>query len=336
MNNRPLPEVAFYGVSDARYFLGVVGMVNSLRLLGHREPIYLLDCGLTSEQRRLLAGEVVVVEAPKGRPPYLLKTIAPLRHPADVMVLIDADMIATRPLDGPISTAAEGKVVAFENDRQRFVPEWGEVLELGEPRRRRYVSSGFVALGGSLGEEVLRLLDDRQRRVDFERTFYGSDDPKYPFLYPEQDVLNAILCTRQEQEAILTLAHRLAPNQPFHGLRLLDPAALRCAYGDGTEPYVLHHYLYKPWLEPIYHGIYSRLLARLLLSDDVAVPVPEDHVPLRMRGGLRARIARARVDVPDLAGWYMRGLLPASVRAGLDARRRRRAAARRGESAVPS
>jgi hypothetical protein len=324
MKDRPRSEVAFYCISDARYFLGVVGMVNSLRLLGHREPIYLLDCGLTSEQRRLLGDEVVLVDAPEDTPPYLLKTIAPLRRPAEVMVLIDADMIATRPLAGPIAIAAEGKVVAFENDSQRFVPEWGELLDLGEAQRRPYISSSLIALGGALGEEVLRLLDDRQRRVEFGRTFYGSNEPGYPFTYPEQDVLNAILSTRPDQERIVTLEHRLAPNQPFRGLRLRDEASLRCAYRDGTEPYLLHHYLYKPWLRPTYHGIYSRLLARLLLGADVAVPVPEDEVPLRMRAGILALLERKRVDIPDLAGWWLRGVLPASIVARLDERRHRR------------
>ncbi len=41
-------------------------MINSLRLNGHREPIYLLDCGLSDDQRELLAAEVTVVDAPDG------------------------------------------------------------------------------------------------------------------------------------------------------------------------------------------------------------------------------------------------------------------------------
>ena len=40
------PRAAFYCVADERYFLGAVGMLNSLRLLGHAEPIYVLDCGV--------------------------------------------------------------------------------------------------------------------------------------------------------------------------------------------------------------------------------------------------------------------------------------------------
>ena len=43
-------SAAFYCVSDDRYFLGAVGLINSLRLVGHSEPIHLLDCGLTAGQ----------------------------------------------------------------------------------------------------------------------------------------------------------------------------------------------------------------------------------------------------------------------------------------------
>jgi hypothetical protein len=319
---------AFYCVADARYFLGAVGMINSLRLRGHAEPIHLLDCGLTEEQRRLVGSEAILHDAPEGVAPYLLKTLAPRANPAEVMVLIDADMIVTRPLAELIERARRGAVVAFENDAQRFVPEWGELLDLGPGRPRPYVSSGLVVLGGEVGEEVLRLLDDRQRRVDMGRTFYGTDEPGYAFTYPEQDVLNAILCTRADPDSVDTLPYRLMPNQPFQGLRILDERSLRCAYRDGTEPFVLHHYLFKPWLEPMYHGIYSRLLVRCLLAPDLAVRVPEHQVPLRMRSGLRARLERARVGIPDLLGWKVRGLLPKGVVARLDERSRRRAAAR--------
>ena len=320
---------AFYCVSDSRYFLGAVGLINSLRLQGHAEPIHLLDCGLTADQRALIADEVVLVDAPDDTPPYLLKTIAPLAHPAEVMVLIDVDMIATRNLGELIETAREGRVVAFENNVDRFVPEWGELLELGKARRRPYVSSSLVACGGRLGAEVLDLLDDRQRRVDFDSTFYGSNAPGYPFLYPEQDVLNAILATRPDQSKLVAFEHRLAPTQPFEGLSLASEATLACEYADGARPFVLHHYLEKPWLRPMYHGIYSRLLSRLLLGPDVAVAVPAEAMPLRMRQGPLAWANRKLVDVWDLARWRGRDLIPKAALERADERQRRRVAAGR-------
>ncbi len=322
------PPAAFYCVADEGYFLGAVGMINSLRLHGQYEPILLVDCGLTAPQRELLSAETTIVPAPEGVAPYLLKTVAPSAHPAGVMVLIDTDMIVTRSLGGLIEEAAQGRVIAFENDSDRFVPEWGEVLELGPIRRRSYVSSGLVVLGGEPGAEVLLLLDDRQRQVEIERTFYGTDEDSYPFTYPEQDVLNAILSARIDAADIVTLSKRLMPNQPFDGLGLIDERTLRCAYRDTLEPYVLHHFLYKPWIEPMYHGIYSRLLARCLVGEDLAVRVPMDQVPLRFRHGATARLERARVGIPDLLGWKLRGALPAALVRRLDERRRQRAAAR--------
>ena len=87
-----MSDAAFYCMSSELYFPGAVGLINSLRLHGHTEPIFLLDCGLTPEHRELVAAEATIVPGPADVPPYLLKTIAPRRHPAGTMVLIDVDM----------------------------------------------------------------------------------------------------------------------------------------------------------------------------------------------------------------------------------------------------
>jgi hypothetical protein len=315
-------RAAFYCVADARYFIGAVGMLNSLRLLGHREPIYLLDCGLTPQQRSLLAPHATLVPAPSDAPPYLLKTVAPLRHPAEVTVLIDTDMIVTRPLTELIDAAAGGQVVGFRNNTNRFFAEWGELLDLGTVRRRPYVSVSLTFLGGELGSEVLRLLDDRQRRVDFDRTLYGRNEAGYPFLYPEQDVLNAVIAARAEADPLLVVDARLEAIPPFTGLELLDAQTLRCAFPDGTEPFVIHHFMSrKPWLHATEPGVYSRLLSRLLLAADVEVRVPERMVPLRLRSGWLAALDRKRVQAVQRWRWYIGDPLAARVR-GLRARSR--------------
>jgi hypothetical protein len=308
-------EAAFYCVADARYFLGAVGMINSLRVLGHEETVYVLDCGLTARQRDLLAPHATLVPAPGDTPPYLLKTIAPLRHPAAVTVLIDTDMIVTRPLTQLIGTAAEGKVVGFKNDTNRFFPEWGQLLDLGTARRRPYVSVSLVALGGELGGEVLRLLDDRQRRVDFDRTLYGRNEADYPFLYPEQDVLNAVIATRSEADPLVCIDERFEVVPPFAGVQVLDARTLRCAFADGAEPYVLHHFMgRKPWLHATEPGVYSRLLSRLLVGADVRVKVPERMVPLRLRSGWSAALDRKRVQALQRWRWYVGDPLSARLR----------------------
>jgi hypothetical protein len=310
---KPRGGGAFYCVSDARYFLGAVAMINSLRLLGHRDPIYLLDLGLSEEQREQLSPEVTFVAPDEEAPPWLLKTVAPLAHPAEVMVLIDVDMIATRPLTELIRSASSGRVLAFENETDRHLPEWGELLQLGQVRRQPYLCSGLVVAGGGTGSEVIALLDDRQRRVDFERTFYGRNDPAYPFVYPEQDVLNAILASRVEPERVVALDYRLAPMPPFSGLRVIDEDALRCAYADGTSPYVVHHFGVKPWLEPTHHGVYSRLLRRLLIGSDLAIRIPPEGLPLRFRNGPFAYAERKRVNLGQRLRWHVGEPLSARV-----------------------
>ena len=317
-------KAAFYCVADSRYFLGAVGLVNSLRLVGHREPIYLLDCGLDDEQRRLLEREVELVAAPAEAPPWLRKTVAPLSRPAEVAVLVDADMVIARPLDELIDRAAGGRVIAFRDRQQRFFSEWGDLLGLGTARPGPYVSSGLVFCGGSTGRRVLELLDERQSRVDFELTFWRRNVRGYPFLYADQDVLNAILATREEPERVEALDHRLAATPPFRGLRIGDERTLRCAYRDGAEPYVIHQYVRKPWLEATYHGVYSRLLRRLLIADDVAVRPPQARIPLRMRTGARARIERARVNATDFLRWHLGDRLPRPIATRVEDLRRLR------------
>ena len=302
-------------MSSSIYFLGAVGMINSLRVLGHQEPIFLLDCGLSARQAELLRPHVTLVQGRTDAPPYVLKTIAPLRHPAEVMVLIDADMVATRSFAELIRQAAEGRVIAPRNDIDRFSAEWSELLGLGPIRREPYVSSGLVFLGPSIGEKVLTLMDALIDKVRLDLTFDRRDDPDYPLFYMEQDVLNAILASRVERDRVVHLAHRLVPNPPFPGLRLLDETALRCSYGDGTEPYALHHFAVKPWLEPARHGPYSRLLRRLLTGGDVPIRVSEQELPLRLRSGMRAWMDRKRVDLGETLHWHVREPLAARRRA---------------------
>jgi hypothetical protein len=321
-------EAAFYCVADSSYFLGAVGMLNSLRVLGHREPLFILDCGLTGAQRELLAPHAALIPGPGDVPPCLLKTIAPLRHPAEVMVLIDADVVATRSLAGLMERASEGCVLAIKDGEDRYFPEWGDLLGTAMPRRQPYVSSSLVILGGGPGQEVVRLMDELQAQVDIQGTPFATRVPdraffrgdyataatSHPFFYPEQDVLNAILAAKLDPRQVEVLDRRLEADPPFAGVRVIDEMALRCAYRDGTEPYALHHFAVKPWLEPARHGPYSRLLRRLLTGADVPMRISEEELPLRLRSGVRAWLARKRVDVGETIHWHVREPLAARLR----------------------
>jgi hypothetical protein len=311
------PPAAFYCVSDDRYFLGAVGLVNSLRLIGHAEPIYLLDCGLTEGQRDALAAEVTLVPGPADEAPHVLKAIAPRQNPADVMVLIDTDMIVTRRLDPLLAEARAGKVVGGSARMERFCPEWATLLDLETVEPRPYLSTGLVVAGGGLGKEIVRLVDERRDRVDFELTFWRRNVTDYPLLHADQDLINAALAARASAEEIVVFDPRLSASPPFQGLRVIDARRLRCAYGDGTEPFVVHHWLAKPWLEETYHGVYSQLLRRLLVGEGLPIRVPESMLPLRFRNGALAYAERLRINARERLRYHVREPLAARLgRAG--------------------
>lgn len=306
---RPAPGAAFYCVSSAEYFLGAVAMINSLRLHGHNEPVHVMDCGLTDGQRRLLDPHAQLAQAPAGREPHTLKAVLPLQRPAQTAVLVDTDMIVTRSLAPVIERAAAGGIAAFRNNSDRHVEAWSSVLGLGPIRRQPYVCAGLVAAGGEVGRRVLETMEDRQGRVDLSRSYFGSHDDDYELLYADQDVLNAVLASSVEADRVSALAYRLAPMVPFRGVRVIDAERLRCAYADGTEPYLLHHSLSpKPWQRPAYGGVYATLLRRLLNGEDVAVRVPRELIPLDLRDGPAAAGVRGAVKAATQVRWRIGGL----------------------------
>jgi hypothetical protein len=319
-------DIAFCCVADERYFLGAVGLVNSLRLVGHDEPILLLDCGLRPEQREALATEATITPAPADVPPWLLKAVIPLSRGPAVSVLVDSDIIVTRSLAPLLDRADDGRIVAFRDRQQRFFGEWGELTGAGPAQRRPYVSSSLVIAGGEPGRRTLELLDELRSRVDFELTLWRRNVRDYPFLYADQDLLNAILATRIDPARVDALEQRLAATPPFRGLRVVDPASLRCRYRDGAEPYAVHQYMRKPWLEPTFDGVYSQLLRRLLTADDVAVRVPGEWLPERLRADRAGRLERARINARDFLRWHFGDRLPRPIAVRLEDRRHRREA----------
>ncbi len=66
---------------------------------------------------------------------------------------------------------------------------------------------------------------------------------------------------------------------------MVDEATLRCSYQDGDESFALHHIADKPWIAATRWNLYSLLLARLLLGEDVALRLRRDEVPLRGGNG---------------------------------------------------
>ena len=132
-------------------------MINSLRLHGHAEPDHVLDCGLPPGNARCSPrGHVELAAIATGRRPGCSKTIAPRAPPGDG--------------DDPDRCRHDRDATADGADRARgrrprrrlpkttriaSSPSWGELLDLGQARRRPYVSSGLITLGGAAGETVL-------------------------------------------------------------------------------------------------------------------------------------------------------------------------------------
>ncbi|WP_020135360.1 hypothetical protein [Streptomyces sp. 351MFTsu5.1] len=305
MDDSPvLPGTAFYTVADRRFFPGLVALLNSLRLTGHEEPLVVVDIGLSSEQRVLLADHVVLVEPPSpDMPAVFVAPYGPLRRPAEVAVLIDADIIVTRPLTELTEAARQGRIVAFVDclpNSHRFHPEWETTLGLGPLRRRRYLNAGFLAYPHALTERLLPPWTEGQRTVGVAHSRYGSATLDDPFYFADQDVLNAVLAARFEHDELLVLDHRLAPHPPFPGLELVDRDRLTCRYADGTEPFLLHHVLAKPWLRATRDTVYSTLMTRLLLAPDVPLRLDPPALPLRLREGRAAALDRRRADAVTL------------------------------------
>src|SRR6185503_11716260 len=221
------------------------------------------------------------VDADDDQHAILSKSVAPLQFPADVMLLLDADMIVTQPLDDLIKTAAEGKIVAFADAIDRFVPEWETILGLPPMQRGTYVNAGFFAFSRSVGLQVLERARDTHRQVQLHGSRLGAGTPADPFYFPDQDAWNAVLFSCVEPGQIAAYPNRLAPFPPFDGVLTEDLQKLTCRYEDGERPYLLHYISRKPWLTSTPRSIYTQLLPRLLLADDLPLRLREEEVPLR-------------------------------------------------------
>ncbi len=316
------PPTAFYTVANSRHFVGVVGLLNSLRLVGHQEPLYILDCGLTPHQRAQLEPHARIVPAPTDGAPTAVKNVAPLAYPADVMIMLDADVLVVGRLDAPIGHARAGRMVAFTDDTPgRFFREWAD-LGLGRPRPQTYVSAGHLVVPADFAD-VLRRVDDLSSNIDVSRTFVRGGDPGDPLYYLDQDVLNAVLATAVPEERLLILDSELVSYTPFPELALVDEVTLACSYPDGSAPLLLHHVLDKPWLRALPESVYSKLLTRLLDGPDLTVRPDPSQVPLRLRTSRLAKVARARASAQAAVRVRVRGRL--GIRRRLAARKAERA-----------
>lgn len=308
-------EVVFHTVANAPHFIGAVALYNSVRLAGHDEVFALVDAGLTPEQRRLVSGHLELVQAPAGVAPVHLAPYAPTLRTADVHIVLDADVLVCRSVHDLIESARSGRWVGFVNDPpndERFFPSWQATLGLGPMRRRPYLNAGQFVFPRALGDKVVRPWIDGQEVVGLGRTRYAhrarlSDD----FYFADQDVVNAVLSALLGDDEIDVRPHRLAPHPPFTGVRLSNRHGVLCEYDDAAAPYFLHHTMAKPWLQATPSSVYSELLTRLLLEDDVEIRLRPRDLPLRLRPGRLGLVDRRRAHAQATARRFLRRRLGA-------------------------
>jgi hypothetical protein len=327
----PEHEVAYYTIANAAHYPGAVALLNSLRALGETAPLYVVDCGLTLSQRDALSAHARLVEPRPGLHPGLQKATAPLAHPAEIMVVLDADVIVNRPLTPFFADARLGRFVAFEERiAERFFPEWSE-LEIGDPSRQPYVSGGHFLLSAETGGEFFPLFAGLQRRLDTAAGVYASrnrtDPATDPYFYADQDLLNAVLCARYAGR-VTRLDRSTWAFPPFSGLMLTDEG---CVYPDGSAPYLLHHFWKKPWLAPLAPNVYSELFTRLVTDRDAPIRLGRGDIPLRLRASRLAPIDRWRAAVQREAHSRLRGKL--GIRPVVEREVRKAVRRARGEAA---
>jgi hypothetical protein len=295
-------EVLFFTVADEAYVLGLVGLVNSLRLTGHEQRIVVLDVGLTDRTRALLQPECEFIQLSSGRVlhPYLLYPIAEDLSHAGVIVIVDSDVIVTATLEPLLEEAHRGKICAMaEVKRNRWFPEWEQLLELqGSIRAQPCVNTGFLTFSTVHHPNLLSRWGELIEKVaardpDWAR---GTVARQSPFSNYDQDVLNALLMSEYPADALVILEDRRAPGnrEMRDAVRVADIRSLVCTcHRDRT---LILHDLSQPkaWqgggIRGVHRDAYLVLLRRLLTWPDVAVRLPPEELPPWLRPGLAGAV----------------------------------------------
>jgi len=295
----PGSDATFFTVCNDKYFPGLVGLLNSLRLMGHNDPLVVGDCGLTAAQRALLASHCKLIELNSTlvRNAMQYKPFPFLVRPRGIVVVIDSDMIVTRSLSPVLALAGQGKICAFpDGNFDTWWAEWQEIFNLPcAPRKQQsYVNSGFVAFSASFWPELLEQWWKACERIRDRPTFQEGVSLANPTVGGDQDALNAVLMSLIPADALLLLPWE-GQVTPFdsRNLRSIDERLLKCEY-KGQQPLILHHILLpKPWQWWGVCGwgghmsgyVYLRFLRRLLNAPDVALKVPKPMLKIWLRQG---------------------------------------------------
>lgn len=294
-------DATFFTIGDAGFFPGVVGFVNSLRLVGHSERIVVADCGFTPAQRDLLRPHCTLVPLSRDdvKNPQQYKAFAYLVRPKGIVATIDSDIIITGSLRDMFASARKGKICVFADpDDRRWFAEWEQVFALdGPPRRQTYINSGFVVFSTVHWPKLLERWWQSCERIFTHPTIYEGASHGSASGQSDQDALNALLMTEIPPGAVeYQSKDGEAFRESLDAVRIVDPKSLRCTL-NGTSTVALHdtggpkHWQQAAWAEVSPRHSYTVLLRRLLVSDDVAVRVPQNRSPAWLRPGAVGRLS---------------------------------------------
>lgn len=311
-------EVSFYTITDERFFVGTVGMINSLRLMGHEQRVVVLDRGLSRRQRDLLGPECRLVTLPEARAtnPTLFKAYASLLRPRGVVVLIDSDLIAARPLDAVLEAASDGQICACADPESgRWFAEWEQLFDLPyQPRRQTYVNAGFLAFSVERWPDLLPRWWDSCQRIRSHPTIYEGAIWDSPTSQADQDALNAILMSEVPSGSLTVLPPESQPDtEQLRGqVELIDVDTLSCSLHD--KPVTLVHLTgkTKPWELRGWNWrgghLYATLLRRLVVGRDIRVRVSRGDGPIWFRSGWFGAVAMYALSTANRSTHLRKGL----------------------------
>jgi hypothetical protein len=274
-------------VADRHVFPGVVALLNSLRLTGHREPLFVLDAGLTTDQRRVVEQRCTVAQTPiRARAhPALLKPFVRRLGIAGTLVFLDSDIIVTGSLAEIVEPASRGAICAFPDpDRDRYFDEWGEIFDLrAELRHQTYVSSHLVAFSTAHWPSLLARWEQACACI-LDREVLAEKTRNSPVHLADQDALNAVLMSEIPDQALRLLRTEIRAQGALEArtTRVLDLNWLRCRRA-GHEQVILHiggggKSVAKPWQPAarprVRRDAYTRCLRRLLNGRDIELHYP--------------------------------------------------------------
>lgn len=288
-------DIRAFTMGDERYFLGMVALLNSMRISGNTMPLTVLDVGLAAWQRDLLDPHCELLRARPGANVFLMKMDAPLASGADIVLLLDSDIIVTGPLAPMVDPAAAGRVCAYGDQmaEQRWFAEWEDLFGLRAPLREgeMYVNAGALAVSTTQMPDLLPRWAEMCERVSDRPMLWEAPGPTDPLWLADQDPLNALLMSEVPPDSVVRygLPGMILGTRNLAETRVLDAGELRCSWRDG--PVTLLHAVgrLKPWQpraqREYRRTAYTTCLRRALAGPDLVVRVPTAHLPSWLRPG---------------------------------------------------